>query len=240
MSSEAVTEYKKRTDGRKFDEIREMKAKVGVVARADGSAMFSMGNTIAIAAVYGPKELHPKFLQNPRKGILRVYYQMMPFSGHGNRVRPGNSRRGKEIMMVCKNALLPVLDLSEYPNSVVDVFVYLPQTDAGTRCCAINAASMALADAGLTMRDMVSSLSMGWLAGNNLADVNGEEDCELGATDIPLAYIPKLNKVSLLQLDGPMTRENLKKILEDGKKHALTIYNKQKEALKAKYTGEQQ
>ena len=46
----------KRDDGRKFDELREMKAKVGVVDNADGSAMFSFGDTVAIAAVYGPKK----------------------------------------------------------------------------------------------------------------------------------------------------------------------------------------
>jgi len=47
----------KRPDGRKVDEIRTMSAKVGVVPNADGSAMFQFGDTIAIAAVYGPKEM---------------------------------------------------------------------------------------------------------------------------------------------------------------------------------------
>ena len=51
--------YEKRFDGRKFDEVRPVEVKVGVVPRANGSAMFKIGNTIAIAAVYGPKELYP-------------------------------------------------------------------------------------------------------------------------------------------------------------------------------------
>lgn len=51
--------YEKRSDGRKFDELRPMEAKVGVIKRADGSAMFKMGKTIAYAAVYGPRALHP-------------------------------------------------------------------------------------------------------------------------------------------------------------------------------------
>ena len=46
----------KREDGRKFNELRKMKAKVGVVPNADGSALFSFGDTIAIADVYGPKK----------------------------------------------------------------------------------------------------------------------------------------------------------------------------------------
>ena len=62
--------YSKRFDGRKFDELREVEAKVGVIKSADGSAMFRMGKTIAIAAVRGPRNLHPRFMQNPEKGIL--------------------------------------------------------------------------------------------------------------------------------------------------------------------------
>ena len=126
--------YSKRFDGRGFEELRPMKAKVGVIPRADGSAMFQTGKTIAYAAVYGPRDLHPKFMQNPETGVLRINYNMMPFSGHGERVRPGGSRRSKEINMVIQNALLPVLNLKDYPNAVVDVFVELPQTDAGSRC----------------------------------------------------------------------------------------------------------
>ena len=122
-----------RPDNRTPEETRPIEAKVGVIPRADGSAMFKIGNTIAYAAVYGPRSLHPRFLQNPEKGILRVGYNMMPFSGSGDRIRPGTSRRSKEISMVTSNALSPVLDLSECPNAVVDVFIELPQTEAGSR-----------------------------------------------------------------------------------------------------------
>jgi len=80
------------------------------------------------------------------------------FSGAGERVRPGPSRRSKEISMVTTKALLPVLDLSECPNAVVDVFVELIETDAGSRCAGICAASMALADAGIPMIFLHSTL----------------------------------------------------------------------------------
>ncbi|MBW3002222.1 exosome complex exonuclease Rrp41 [Candidatus Woesearchaeota archaeon] len=225
----------KRNDGRTPDQMRPMKAAVGVIPNADGSAMFQMGNTIAYAAVYGPREMYPRFMQNPKEGVLRCSYNMMPFSGHGERVRPGGSRRSKEISVVTENALKPVLDLSDYPNAVVDVFVELTQTDAGTRCAGITAAAMALADAGLKMKDLVASMSMGALDGEIIADVNGEEDCVLGATDVPIALIPSMDKISLLQLDGPMSREMLKKLLETGKKNCLEIYKVQQKALKKKY-----
>jgi len=225
----------KRIDGRKADEMRPITAKVGVIPRADGSAMFQIGRTQAIAAVYGPRDLHPKFLQNPEKAVLRCSYTMMPFSGHGDRVRPGGNRRSKEISMLIEKALLPVLSLEEFPNSVVDVFIDLPQTDAGTRCAGICAASMALADAGLLMKDLVSAISMGFLDNEMLVDIDSNEDCDLGATDVPLAYVPGIDKISLLQLDGGVSKETFFKLLEIGKQKCLEIDKIQRKALKDKF-----
>lgn len=230
--------YTKRFDGRKVDELRKIEAKVGIIPRADGSAMFKIGNTTALAAVYGPRDLHPKFLQNPKTGILRCNYNMMPFSGHGERVRPGASRRSKEISMVMENALLPVLNLKDYPNAVVDVFVELPQTDAGTRCAGIVAASMALADAGLEMKDLVCAVAVGKVGGTIIADLTYDEEAyeeHGGATDIPVSYLPNLDKVTLLQMDGEITREDLKQGLELAKKVCKQVYEVQKKALKEKF-----
>ncbi len=228
----------KRPDGRKPDELRPIEAKVGVIPQADGSAMFKIGNTVAYVAVYGPRELYPRFLQNPGKGILRCNYNMMPFSGHGERVRPGGSRRSKEISMIMENALLPVLDLKDYPNTVVDVFVELPETDAGTRCAAITAASMALADAGLHMKDLVSAISIGVLNDEVLVDINGNEDCDLGASDIPIAMIPNFDQVTLLQMDGEVSQKKLLEAIEAGKKVCKQLYEIQKQALKKKFETE--
>ena len=67
----------KRLDGRKADEMRPITAKVGVVPNADGSAMFTFGNTVAIAAVYGPRMLHPQHMQDPKGAVLRVNYDLL-------------------------------------------------------------------------------------------------------------------------------------------------------------------
>jgi exosome complex component RRP41 len=240
MAAKAVKQaYPKRHDGRDWEELRPMAGKVGIIPRADGSAMFRMGHTVAYAAVYGPRELHPKFKQDPETGILRCRYNMMPFSGHGERVRPGGGRRSQEISMLIAKSLLPVLDLKEYPNAVIDVFIELPETDAGTRCAAICAAAMALADAGLIMKDLVVALSMGHYEGKIMADIDGYEDCEVGISDIPIAYIPSMDKFSLLQLDGEVPKEDLKKVLEIAKQKAMEIYKVQQEALKAKFAPEE-
>ncbi len=229
--------YKERLDKRKFDEPRKIEAKAGVIPNADGSAYFKIGNTAAYAAVYGPRNLHPKFLQDPSKGVLRCNYNMMPFSSSGERVRPGGSRRSKEISMVTQKALLPVLDLAEYPNSVVDVFIELPQTEAGSRCAGICAASMALADAGLAMKDLVAAVSVGKVDDKLVVDLDyKEESYEDGpVADIPLAMMTNHDEITLLQMDGLISKDDLKKVLEMGKKVLKDIYEVQKKALKDKY-----
>lgn len=227
--------YTKRFDGRKFNETRKIEAKVGVIKNANGSAMFKIGNTIAIAVVYGPRNLYPKFMQNPETGILRCNYNMLSFSVD-ERIRPGPSRRSREISLVTEKALLPVLNLKDYPNAVVDVFVEIIQADAGTRCAGICAASMALADAGLPMKDLVSSISVGKVGGKILVDLDKyEEDYEEGSTDMPVAILSRNNEISLLQMDGDMKPEEIKEALELAKKTCNNIYEIQKKALKEKY-----
>ena len=204
--------YKERLDGRKFDEARKIEAKAGVIPNADGSAYFKIGNTWAYAAVYGPRNLHPKFLQNPSKGILRCNYNMMPFSSTGERVRPGSSRRSKEISLVTEKALLPVLDLNDYPNSVVDVFIELPQTEAGSRCAGICAASIALADAGLAMKDLVASVSVGRVDDKLVVDLDYQEEAyeDCPVVDIPIAMMPNYDEITLLQMDGVISKDDFK------------------------------
>jgi len=229
--------YTKRNDGRKIEELRPMEAKVGVVPNAKGSASFKIGKTWAIAAVYGPREIYPRFLANPKKGILRCHYTMMPFSGSGERIRPGRSRRAQEIAMVMEHALAPVVDLYDFPNSVVDVFVELPQTDAGTRCAAISAASMALADAGIPMKDMVSSVAVGQVDGTVVADLDySEESYPAIVSDIPVAMLHNSKEVSLLQMDGEISKEDLLSSLEMAKDATEKIYQVQVNALKEKFT----
>ena len=231
--------YEERLDGRRFDQMREISAKTGVIKQADGSATFRIGDTVAYAAVYGPRDLHPRFLQNPQNGILRCKYNMMPFSGAGDRVRPGGNRRSKELSLVMEKALMPVLNLNEFPNTVVDLFVEFPQTDAGTRCAGICAASMALADAGLFMEDLVSSVSVGKVDDKLVVDLSYKEESYDGeVADVPLAAIPRTGEVTLLQMDGRLTREQLREAVDMGVKACKEIYEVQKDALREKFVKE--
>lgn len=231
--------YDKRFDGRKFNEVRPMKAKVGIVPSADGSASFETGGTKAIAVVRGPRKLHPQHMQNPQTGILRVSYGMMPFSVW-DRIRPGPSRRGDEIGKVCEWALDSVIDLSEFPNTVVDVFIQIPKADAGTRVAGLNAAALALAHAGIPMKEMLTAIAAGKADRTLLVDVDkAEEDFHdgEGATDIPVAITSRTKGIALLQLDGKISSKELTEAIGMAKKACEDILKVQIEALK-KVTGE--
>jgi len=226
--------YTKRFDGRPFDDLRPISAKVGVVPNADGSAMFIQGDTIALAAVYGPKTLNPKHQQNPEKGVLRVHYGMLSFSV-GERIKPGVSRRSQEISKVTEWALAPVVLLDELPGTVIDVHINILQANAGTRCAGINAAAMALAHAGVPMTELVSAVAIGKMDKTIVVDVTKEEeDLEEGegATDIPMAFLANSGKVSLLQLDGRIQLDKFKEALEKGREACKKISEIQIKALK--------
>ena len=223
----------KRPDGRKPEEMRKMQAKVGVVPNADGSAMFSFGDTIAIAAVYGPRKMHPQHQQDPEKGTLRCNYSMLSFSVT-ERIRPGPSRRSTEISKITEWALEPILMIKKYPNMVIDVHINILQADASTRCAGINAAALALAHAGIPMKSLVSSVSIGKLDKNLVADLNKEEeDWEEGegSTDIPITLTPR-GEITHIQLDGRITSKELKEAIELARKAGKEIYEVQKKALK--------
>ena len=199
-----MTSYPKRVDKRKFDELRPIKAEVGIIPNADGSALFAFGETVAIAAVYGPKPLHPAHMQEPDRGIIRCNYNMLPFSVT-ERAKPGPNRRSKEISMVTGNALASVVDLERFPGTVIDVEVLILQANASTRCAGINAAAMALAQAGIVMKELVSSVSIGKIDDEIVTDViKAEEDWEEGegATDIAITMTSKTKEIVHAQLDG--------------------------------------
>ena len=75
------------------------------------------------------------------------------------------------------------------------------QADGGTRCAAVNAACLALADAGVPMRDLVAACAAGHLDGSALLDLNYSEDSG-GGPDVVVALQPNADKVVLLQSDN--------------------------------------
>ena len=143
-----------RLDGRKIDELRSVKMEVGVISNANGSAYIEWGKNKIMAAVYGPREVHPKHLALQDRTVLKCRYHMASFSVQ-ERKSPAPSRREIELSKVIRESLEPAIFMEYYPRTMIDVFIEVLQADGGTRCASITAAALALADSGIPMRDLV-------------------------------------------------------------------------------------
>ncbi|MBU5574976.1 MAG: exosome complex exonuclease Rrp41 [Candidatus Aenigmarchaeota archaeon] len=225
---------RKRLDGRDLYEMRKIEIQINPIKNSMGSAMFKFGKTWAIAATHGPRAAYPKWQQNPEFSILKTRYMMLPFSTW-ERSKPGISRRSIEISKVVNDALSNVIFLEDYPKTMIDVFIDIIEADASTRCAALNAASIALALAGVPLKDIVSSCSVGKIDGEIVLDIAGFED-NYGEVDCAVAMIPHEEKVLLLQMDGIVTKEEFKKMIMLAKEGCLKVYESQKTAIKQAFT----
>lgn len=224
-----------RLDGRKPDELRPIKIEVGVLNRADGSCYFEFGANKVIAAVYGPREVHPRHQQKSNSAVVRYRYNMASFSVE-DRKRPGPDRRSIEVSKVSREALEPVIFQEYYPRSAIDIFVEVLQADAGTRTAGINAASIALADAGIPMKSLISACAVGKIDDTLVLDLNKDED-NYGQADMPVAMTPD-GRITLIQMDGNLKRDEFKEGLEMAKTGCMAIHELQKAALMAKYSSQ--
>jgi exosome complex component RRP41 len=222
-----------RLDGRKADELRPLKLEVGVLPNADGSAYIEHGKNKILVGVFGPKEMHPKHLSQPDRMVLRCRYHMAPFSVQ-ERKSPAPSRREVELSKVIREALEPSVFVDLYPRAGIDVFMEVLQADGGTRCAAITAASLAIADAGIPLRDLVVGCAAGKVDDTVVLDLYDAED-KLGVADVPMAIMPNLNAVTLLQMDGILTPKEFETAVSMAMDGCKKIYAMQKEALRTKY-----
>ncbi len=232
-----INEEGLRNDGRKFNELRPIRIEVGVLNRADGSAYIEWGGNKVLVAVYGPREAFPKHTQNPSRAIINARYNMAAFSVD-ERKRPGPDRRAIEISKVISEALEVAVFTEQFPRTSIDVYIEVLQADAGTRIAGLTAASVALVDAGIPMKDMVVGCAAGKIDGKVVLDLNKEED-NFGQADLPMAIIPRTDEIVLLQMDGNFSREELEQAVELSKKAATYISNLQREALMAKYKSQE-
>ena len=235
---EWVNEQGERVDGRQVDELRETKMEVDVLEEADGSAMVEVGNTRVIASVFGPQDLHPAHLQESDRAVIKMRYNMAPFSVD-DRMQPGPNRRAKEIGLVAKRALEPAIELEQFPTAGIDISMEVVESDGGTRATGITAASLALADAGIPMKGLVSSCAAGVVGDHVVLDVNGKEDKE-GNADIPIATINGGDDITLLQMDGDLTQGQVEECVSLAKEGCADLHEQQREALLRNYRGEEQ
>ena len=223
-----------RLDGRKPDELRPIRIEAGVLRRADGSAYIEWGGNKVLAAVYGPREAHPRHIQDPARALVQCRYNMAPFSV-SDRKRPGPDRRSVEISKVISEAFSSVVFKEQFPRTSVDIYIEVLQADAGTRCAGLTAASVALADAGVPLRDLLTSCASGKIDGVVCLDLNKEED-NFGDADCPMAVVHGTGEIVLLQMDGHLTYAEFQKAMDLSLTATDKIYELQRDALRRRYS----
>lgn len=224
----------KRLDGRTVTELRPIKIEVGVVPNADGSCYLEWGYNKVLAAVYGPREAMPKHKADPQRANVNYFYRMASFSVP-DRKNPKPGRREIEISKVSGEALAGAVFTERFPNTNIDVYVEILDSNAGTRIAGLTAASLALVDAGIPMRGIVVGCTVGKAGGHLVVDLTKEEEDAPDAVDIPIAIIPETEEIVLLQMDGLLTKTEWQKAIELGLIGCKQVSAIQREALIKKF-----
>ena len=205
-----------RNDGRKPQEIRRMRVQMGANNNSDnvgGSALVEMGLTIALATVRGPMACQRRSDELPDRAVVDVSVKAAPFAPSGDRraTNPNTDRRLVEIAHLLKRALEATILLQLYPKSKIEVQVAVLADDGGRLCAIINAASVALVDAGIPVKDILCACSAGYAGQGTgadettLVDLNRQEESSFGgqnAVCLPCAMLPQRGTVVMAQCEA--------------------------------------
>lgn len=224
----------KRVDGRAPDEMRNVRIEAGIITEADGSAYVEWGGNKILCGVYGPRECIPRHGANPYKSTLKVRYMMSPFASLEEHGRSGPSRRSTELSKVIREVFENLVVGEKFPNTQIDVYIDVLQAEGGTRTASITAATVALVNAGIPMRDMASAVAVGKAGDVLLVDLGKLED-NFGQSDMPLAMSHKDKKLLLVQMDGMLTKDEIAKMLDMTEKGCEKVHQMQTDALKKVY-----
>ncbi|KNE63724.1 hypothetical protein AMAG_08811 [Allomyces macrogynus ATCC 38327] len=116
-----------------------------------------------------------------------------------------------------------VVDTSIYPRSQIDIYLQIMQADGGQVQACINAATLALINAGVAMRDYVVACTVGNVDGTPLLDLNHIEVSQ-GTPEITLAMLPRSGNVVLIQLESRLHMDKLEKTLQLAKDGCAQIH----------------
>ncbi|MDO5850866.1 MAG: exosome complex exonuclease Rrp41 [Methanobacteriaceae archaeon] len=224
-----------REDERTPEDLRDIRMEIDVLSNANGSAYIECGGNKIIVGVYGPREIHQKKYSKNYGAVLRCKYNMAPFSVK-QRKKSGYDRRAAEISKLITEALKPCILLEKYPRSSIDISIEVLEASGGTRCLGIVGASLALADAEIPMKDLISACAVGKIDDHIILDPSEYEDNN-GQADLPIAMMQRSKNITLLQMDGKLTHEEFIRGMNLGMKGCKIINDMQRELLIKKYNG---
>ncbi|KAL1271449.1 hypothetical protein QQF64_030465 [Cirrhinus molitorella] len=196
-------------------DVRPVFARCGLISQAKGSAYLEAGNTKIICSVYGPKETERKDETDMKTGRLVCDFRLAPFSclKRGAWIQGSEERDMSQTLL---ESLQPGVCLHRYPRSQIEVNVMVLENDGSILAHAVTCASMALADGGIEMYDVVLGCALRQNGNACLVDPSYSE--EFGSWQegygenqgcVTVALLPNLNQVSGLNADGEMREDTL-------------------------------
>ncbi len=235
-----------RADGRKFDEIRELYAEVGLFNRTHGSALFIRGETqvLAITTLAAPgAEQIVETMETTGKKRFMLHYNFPGFAvGETSRSRgPGRREIGHgNLAQKGISAMLPPME--EFPYTIRVVAETL-SSNGSSSMASTCAASLSLMDAGVPMKKQVAGISIGLMTGANeneyklLTDIQGPED-HYGDMDFKVSGTRE--GINAIQMDvkiGGITQKIFTEALQAAQKARLQILDFMDKTLAAPRSG---
>jgi ribonuclease PH len=179
-----------RSNGRRADQLRDVRITRGFTKHAEGSVLVEMGDTRVLCTV-SVEEGVPPFLKGKGQGWLTAEYGMLPRATNTRMKREAadgrQSGRTQEIQRLIGRSLRAVTDLQALGERTLKIDCDVLQADGGTRCASITGACVAVADAvawcrarglvtGEPLREFVAAVSVGIVAGVPVLDLDYDED----------------------------------------------------------------
>lgn len=225
MDNTASTESDIRIDGRKNSEIRKINCKLGIFEQADGSAYLEIGHTSVLAAVFGPHEVsHQKRGSSFHdRAFINCQYSQANFSTIERKSKPRADLRSLEFTNNMREIFNNVILTNLFPNSQIDIFLEVLQSDGSNVSACINAATLALIHAGVPIKDFVTSCSAALVDGKILIDVCHEES----VSNLPimtLAMLPQSKQIVFMESTGGIPLDNVEKIIDSAAGGCEEIY----------------
>lgn len=188
-----------------------------------GSARVDHGNTKVLAVVYGPREpMRGSGLHDRCK--ISCEYSTATFSTMERKFRSKGDRKSAEVEEMIARTFQEAIMTHLYPRSEVSIFVQILQADGGEMVAVVNAATLALIDAGIAMKDYVVACSAGCIDGTNVLDVNHLETTARGPV-LTVAILPKSTKIALSMMDGRIHMDQFQPLLEMVSTGCDSVYN---------------
>jgi polyribonucleotide nucleotidyltransferase len=228
-----------RIDGRSFDEIRPIQCEVGILPRTHGSALFTRGETQALAVVTLGSTSDEQRIETLNGHIFRpfmLHYNFPPFCVGEVRRLGGPSRRdighgGLSTRAIEK--VMPDKDKFDYTTRIVSEIL---ESNGSSSMATVCASSLALMDAGIPISAPVAGIAMGLVKEGDtvliLSDILGDED-HMGDMDFKVAGTRE--GITSLQMDikiQGLTRPIMQQALEQARQGRLFILDKMAEAIK--------